>query len=331
MWTQLLLILAVLQVFLLLLSPLARLQWPLSWYYEKVYRPFLADPTRYRVKYYIVPVFYFSLYCYMLNLYRSELLPVIWGRLYFIELYFFQPLLLAAIPVSGLLTMFTRPEGCGGRDQGVAPSEGQWPYDGILYYPNTTCRSCHTVKWARSKHCSICRRCIQLADHHCIWFNTCIGRGNFFYFYVFLACHCLILTYAFARLFFFVVVADNKLTSTRSTLTLLMLTGTFALLVDLFTYWQMMLVKEGMTTNEQDKWFLIHEYMRDGKCVNVSCNGSTKKWFLESDEDGKFYSTNAYDHTAYTLTNYHIVKNASEIINMYDKGSFWENFKDMCR
>lgn len=68
-----------------------------------------------------------------------------------------------------------------------------YPYDHTIFYPPNNsnsnsafsappCRTCHLPKPARSKHCSICKSCIQKADHHCIWINNCVGRNNYGYF-----------------------------------------------------------------------------------------------------------------------------------------------------
>lgn len=54
----------------------------------------------------------------------------------------------------------------------------QYPYDFTLFYPGTSCRTCQLLKPARSKHCSVCKRCIAKADHHCIFINNCVGVGN---------------------------------------------------------------------------------------------------------------------------------------------------------
>ena len=63
----------------------------------------------------------------------------------------------------------------------------QYPYDFTLFYPGATCRTCQTLKPARSKHCPICKACIGRLDHHCIFINNCVGVGNQHWFILLLA------------------------------------------------------------------------------------------------------------------------------------------------
>lgn len=59
----------------------------------------------------------------------------------------------------------------------------RYPYDYTLYHPHQGCRTCYQrPKPARSKHCSICKTCIERQDHHCIWINNCVGLHNYGYF-----------------------------------------------------------------------------------------------------------------------------------------------------
>ena len=53
----------------------------------------------------------------------------------------------------------------------------------------TWCRLCRIwVSGNRSKHCSLCNRCVAGFDHHCKWLNQCVGRRNYPYFLVSVVC-----------------------------------------------------------------------------------------------------------------------------------------------
>jgi palmitoyltransferase len=59
-----------------------------------------------------------------------------------------------------------------------ARAMSQYPYDFTVFQPGMACTTCQLLKPARSKHCSICKRCVAKMDHHCIFINNCVGANN---------------------------------------------------------------------------------------------------------------------------------------------------------
>lgn len=71
--------------------------------------------------------------------------------------------------------------------ENVSRALAMYPADDIIFPAvPPSCRTCHTPKPARSKHCSICKGCVAKHDHHCIWINNCVGLNNTRYFILFL-------------------------------------------------------------------------------------------------------------------------------------------------
>ena len=52
--------------------------------------------------------------------------------------------------------------------------------------PTLLCPYCEVIRTNRSRHCSICNRCVERFDHHCPWVNNCVGTRNHFCFLTFL-------------------------------------------------------------------------------------------------------------------------------------------------
>lgn len=91
-----------------------------------------------------------------------------------------------------LLTSFSDPGTV--KAENVSKYLSAYPYDNIIY-SEKECSTCRIPKPARSKHCSICDRCVARFDHHCGWMNNCIGERNTRFFMAFLLWHFLLCIY----------------------------------------------------------------------------------------------------------------------------------------
>lgn len=312
------------QAVLLLFSPHFKSIRPFSWYYYSIYGPLFRNPTQYQWKYWLVPTFYVLLYVYCTVTFFIYVLPLIHPSLYILEISFL-PLMLLIPLYFGYRTVITTPY------NSFTYSGLPSPYDEIIFHSNLNCRTCQILKPARSRHCPVCQYCIIMADHHCIWLNTCIGLGNYKEFYTFLLANCIVVCYAAIRL---PSAAPPGLYSESSAfLALTILIVCFSIILLTFSYLQFLLVQVGMTTNEKDKWTNIHNHIYRRELVKL--NDAYYLRIASKDDPTlyEYYSTNPYDSKRYNIDQrpYEVVLSHNDINNIYDKGSFMENLKERLR
>ncbi|CEP63243.1 palmitoyltransferase SWF1 LALA0_S07e05710g [Lachancea lanzarotensis] len=309
------------QLILLLFSPLLKTRPVFRWYYNKVFHPVFEDVDRLRWKLAVVPALYLGVYGYCTVLFYQDVEPLVRGRLTLIERWVVIPAVLVTPLITGILTMAVKP--MTSRDA-LTTKGSQWlpAYDNLIFHEGLECRTCKLPKYARSKHCAICNQCTLVADHHCIWANNCIGAGNYQYFYGFLVANVCLTSYGCVRLVWLRHSGDS-----RSLVVLCSLLGCFALILAVFTYFQLALVQAGMTTGEESKWLVVHDMLREGKLV---IDGSDRYFYRVGGENGsqyEFYSTNVYDGSTYSVRDYRVVRSPGEITNIYDRGGIWSNLK----
>lgn len=74
------------------------------------------------------------------------------------------------------------------RDPGFLYKDPNLDFMDLLeqFEPNCLCPECEVIRTPRSRHCNICKRCVDRFDHHCPWINNCVGIRNHTLFYLFI-------------------------------------------------------------------------------------------------------------------------------------------------
>ncbi|XP_042378726.1 probable protein S-acyltransferase 17 isoform X2 [Zingiber officinale] len=140
----------------------------------------------------VLQIFYLSIVCVTYFMFGRSSFRYIPGY-YVSELHWYMGIVAVGVGVIlFILTSFSDP-GTVTADN-VSKYVSVYPYDNIIY-EEKQCGTCRIQKPARSKHCSVCNRCVARFDHHCGWMNNCIGEKNTRYFMAFLLWHFIICIY----------------------------------------------------------------------------------------------------------------------------------------
>eukprot|EP01029_Cantina_marsupialis_P005415 TRINITY_DN15871_c0_g1_i1.p1 TRINITY_DN15871_c0_g1~~TRINITY_DN15871_c0_g1_i1.p1 ORF type:complete len:375 (+),score=67.55 TRINITY_DN15871_c0_g1_i1:66-1190(+) len=198
--------------------------------------------------------------------------------------------------VSNLMVNMVKPGYVTKEEKGASPYE----YDGIVFQ-KSVCRTCETIKPARSKHCAVCDVCVHRFDHHCIWLNQCVGKHNYKWFLTFLMSHVGMMVYgATLVLLILKTISErdnywggtytNPTTGEQSGATwlivvryimfrhtglcgLLMMSSVMGIALGAFTIYHFAMAAGNFTTNENFKWkdveYTVSEMKKEWK-ANVA-------------------------------------------------------------
>lgn len=269
-----------------------------------------------------VPLFYLVLFIALTHMFFTQ----VHHKIHQPRTYLYIALL-ASLPITFLLAIFTNPIKLD--HSNAATYNNEFPPDNIIFFPDQICKTCDLVKPARSKHCKYCGGCVIMYDHHCVWLNNCVGKGNYQWFYSFIVLNVVVLTYATCLLGDLVwsewnedsLIVDDILFE----FILLIVCGLFDLVMIWFTCMNLIMIKQGMTTNEQSKWESIHDLVQERYLIRVD-----ESYYEFLPKEQKFVSANLRDNRVKYINEQEgqWIENVQDIVNIYDKGNFRENLKE---
>lgn len=311
---------------------------------SKVSSAVLASPRLYSFLRWLVPVFYccavlFCLFQFFAYVYVA-LDPAIAASHAHSAYIGFS---IAAVVLSTALVTFSDPGTVTPANVSLACSK--YTNDGLIFF-GKSCATCHFEKPARSKHCSVCNRCILLYDHHCIWVNNCIGYSNYRWFLLFLVLNINMMVYGACLCWGFLssqnsligwwtlIVATTE--SNRIAGILLILASIISVITALFTALHLRYLYLGVTTNEAEKWGEIEHLVSLGVLYYIvekqlyveeasvrHSDGTFEVVYIGLNDEKVHYSDT--DRGNYTFVKVSLVEN--DLVNVYDHG-FVANVKE---
>lgn len=224
----------------------------------------------------------------------------------------------------------------------------EFPFDNLLFFDDKECSSCKIIKPARSKHCSICDKCVLMFDHHCIWLNNDVAYYTFRWFFLFLLSICFIFLYGgylcyYSLCLYFRYSEDIpdeirkaslvkkywgliKGTTFTNQITGIMLIFCISLfpLIGYFFSETLKSVYLGVSTNEIGKWDFIHDLIKEQRLFEFVPENETEKAYLirgDNTTNIKFYKLENYlSYNSNVGGNLERVKGWEDLNNVYDRG-----------
>lgn len=311
----------------------------------RVARSVQSNSTVYRLIRWLVPLFYVVVVTFCIFQFFKWVYPALDAAIVTSHIHSACiALSIAGVLFSTVLVIFSDPGTLTDENAPVACSS--FTNNGLIFF-NKNCQTCHLEKPARSKHCSVCNKCVLLYDHHCIWVNNCIGYKNYRWFMAFLVLNINLMVYGgylcWRELraqprpngWWKLIVASSE--NNRIAGILLILALFISVITSLFAGLHIRYLYLGVTTNEAEKWGEIEHLVAMGvlyyvveKDVYVEeastrlADGTFEMVYLRLNGDNKIAFTSR-EKSGLTFMRISLVE--TDLNNIYDRG-FWENVKE---